>query len=102
MTWELLILEKEPPIISRWPQKCRADWDISFSDGVTYRCDSNTYIENDGIDKNDAEIQVDCIDFVGEYNTPVKQGESWPNCTETVVCGQPPEPPINGTRTRSI
>ena len=66
------------PILSRWPQKCRADWDVSFSDGVTYRCDSNTYIENDGIDKNDAEIQVDCIDFVGEYNTSVKQGESWP------------------------
>ena len=67
MTWQLLILEKEPPIILRWPQKCRADWDVSFSDGVTYRCDSNTYIENDGIDKNDAEIQVDCIiDFVGD------------------------------------
>ena len=22
MTWQLLILEKEPPIILRWPQKC--------------------------------------------------------------------------------
>ena len=56
----------------------RADWDVAFSDSVTYRCDNNTYIENDDIDKNDAQIQVDCIDFVGEYNTPVKQGEYWP------------------------
>ena len=77
----------------------RADWDVSFTDSVTYRCDTNTFIENDGIDKNDFEIQVDCIDFVGEYDTPVKQGKSWPNCTETVLCGQPPEPPVNGTIT---
>ena len=30
----------------------------------------------------------------GIYNIP----PTWPNCTETVVCGSPPEPTVNGSR----
>ena len=29
----------------------------------------------------------------------MRLGGQWPNCTQTVVCGQPPLPTVNGTRT---
>ena len=28
----------------------------------------------------------------------MRLGGQWPNCTRTVLCGQPPGPPVNGTR----
>ena len=77
----------------------RSLFEVAFNDYVTYRCDANTFIENDKIDHGDTDLEVQCIDIIGEYNTPIKQGDLWPNCTETVICGQPPEPPINGTIT---
>ena len=30
----------------------------------------------------------------GIYNVP----SAWPNCTETVLCGEPPETTVNGSR----
>ena len=39
--------------------------------------------------------QVQCITGEGIYNAP----EAWPNCTETVSCGTPVEPTVNGSRT---
>ena len=77
----------------------RANWDVAFGSSITYSCADNTYIELSQPDKGPREISVACIANEGVYNTPVKQGDKWPNCTETVVCGQPPVPPVNGTRT---
>jgi hypothetical protein len=56
---------------------------------------------------------VQCLAALGTYNIPLttnryvynitrttdslfKNGQ-WPNCTSTVNCGQPPDPPVNGT-----
>ena len=76
------------------------NFEVPFTTGyVIYRCDANTFIENEEIDPTQTEIKVYCVDAIGEYNTPVKQGSSWPNCTETVLCGQPPDPPTNGSIT---
>ena len=58
---------------------------------------------------------MQCLPTVATYNIPLitntyiyntsqpavrsfKTGK-WPNCTSTVVCGQPPAPPVNGTIT---
>ena len=79
--------------------KEESDWTIQFDSTVRYECEAGTHIENTEIDPTETYIDVECITDVGEYNTPVRQGGSWPNCTETVICGLPPEPPVNGTRT---
>ena len=79
--------------------KDETDWQIAFGGNVTYECEAGTHIENDEIDPTQTFIQVFCLQDVGEYDTPVRQGGSWPNCTLTVVCGLPPEAPVNGTRT---
>ena len=76
----------------------REDWDVGFSEEISYRCHPNTHIESEEIDPSQTSVSVSCLAGVGEYNTPVIQGASWPNCTETVVCGQPPLPPVNGSR----
>ena len=73
-------------------------WDIAFGEYITYKCEDGTWIENNEIDPTEDFIEVECL-TIGEYNTPVRQGETWPNCTETVVCGVPPDPPVNGSRT---
>ena len=70
-----------------------ANWDMAFGDHVRYECEDGTWIENEEIDPTKDFIDVECLADVGEYNTPVRQGNSWPNCTETVVCGVPPAPP---------
>ena len=77
----------------------QANWDVAFGSTIKYRCADNTFIENNLHDKGPREIDVTCIANEGVYNTPLLQGNSWPNCTETVACGQPPQPPVNGTRT---
>ena len=83
--------------ISLVPQ---SNWDTAFTTGyVRYRCDANTFIENQEDDPTQTEIKVYCINVIGEYNTPVRQGSTWPNCTNTVLCGQPPDPPVNGSIT---
>ena len=79
--------------------KEEANWDIAFGDNVRYECEDGTWIENEEIDPTEDFIDVECLTDVGEYNTPVRQGKSWPNCTKTVVCGVPPDPPVNGSRT---
>ena len=76
----------------------RNNWDVGFGENILYRCDSNTYIESEEIDPGQTELAVACLVDVGEYDTPVRQGNSWPNCTETVLCGPPPLPPVNGSR----
>ena len=87
-----------PPVENKINLVERNDWDVAFGSSVIYRCASNTHIENEEVDPTQTEISVSCVDQVGEYNTPVKAGGVWPNCTETVLCGQPPPPPVNGTR----
>ena len=74
------------------------NWTIPFGENVVYRCEDNTFIENDEVDPTKTSIEVECITDIGEYDTPVRQGINWPNCTETVSCGKPPELPVNGTR----
>ena len=68
------------------------DWHIDFGDKIRYQCDGSTHIENTEADPTVTEYLVEC-DPSGVYKTP----EIWPNCTETVRCGQPPEKPTNGS-----
>ena len=75
------------------------NWDIAFGSSITYECAPNTFIENNNDDPLERAINVDCIADQGIYNTPIVNGELWPNCTKTVICGQPPEPDVNVTRT---
>ena len=79
--------------------KDKNDWDVPFNDVITYVCDAGMHIENDEIDPTKTEYNVTCTDVIGEYNTPIVQGILWPNCTQTVICGDPLEPPVNGSRT---
>ena len=75
------------------------DVSIRLGENVTYKCNEGMFFENDTIfHPMKTEMQVECIEGVGEYNTPVIAGGQWPNCTATVNCGPPPEPPVNGTR----
>ena len=55
------------------------------------------HVENEEIDPTVTEYDVKCIDVIGEYDTPVRNSELWPNCTQTVICGQPLEAPVNGS-----
>ena len=41
------------------------------------------FFENAELDPTQHRIEVGCLDTVGEYNTPVRQGDLWPNCTQT-------------------
>ena len=41
------------------------------------------FFENAELDPTQHRIEVGCLDTVGEYNTPVRQGDTWPNCTQT-------------------
>ena len=78
--------------------KDEASWDIAFGESVRYECEEGTWIENEEVDPTKDFLDVECLTDIGEYNTPVRQGDSWPNCTQTVVCGIPPDPPVNGSR----
>ena len=88
-----------PPTDHHLKLKSRSNWDVDFGTSITYECETGMHFENDEIDPTQDNIDVECINEVGEYNTPVRNGNVWPNCTETVLCGKPPDPPINGTRT---
>ena len=66
---------------------------MEFKDTITYKCKENMFFENNEINKNIDSTQIECKDVVGEYDIPLE----WPNCTETVLCGLPPDPPFNGT-----
>ena len=88
-----------PPVENQITLVARSSWTVQFGQSIKYRCAANTFIEDDGDEPSQSEISVQCLQDEGIYNTPVKQGGLWPNCTETVVCGQPPEPAVNVTRT---
>ena len=87
-----------------------SNWDIPFGTSIRYECEAGTKIENEEIDPTETYIDVECLTGVGEYNIPEKVGDAWPskwlvsngniwpNCTETVICGLPPDPPVNGSR----
>ena len=66
---------------------------VPFGDTVMYKCDGNTFIENEEIDPTKTNITVQCLTTTGVYKLP----ETWPNCTETISCGPPPPPPEGGT-----
>ena len=68
----------------------RDNWIVPFNTKIWYRCDPNTKIENDEMNPTKTNISVKCIADKGIYDIP----EIWPNCTDTVVCGQPPPYPV--------
>ena len=70
-------------------------WEVSFGDTITYKCDEPRYFENDEVDPTMTELEVKCL-TTGEYESPPVLSAPWPNCTETVKCGQPPAKPVNG------
>ena len=77
------------------PQGSTVDnWHIDFGQKITYKCEGDRYIENDQLDPSETEYEVECSDL-GVYNIPTLTGDSWPNCTDTVRCGQPPDIPRN-------
>ena len=75
-----------------------SNWTVPFGASVTYSCAGRgQYFESNQTDPVEYSVSVECLEGVGEYNTPVRQGQAWPNCTSTVLCGPPPLPPLNGT-----
>ena len=88
-----------PPLENNLLLKAQTNWNVDFGDHVTYECPTGMHFENEEIDPTQTKIAVKCKGPVGEYETPFKLSNEWPNCTETVVCGNPPEPPVNGSRT---
>ena len=93
-----------PPVENQITLDDQSDWTVQFGAYVTYSCDPGTKIEDSGDDPTLTQINVYCIATEGVYNVPrIRQDYDiqsvWPNCTETVVCGQPPEPDVNVTRT---
>ena len=60
---------------------------------VTYKCKPNAYFENEEIDPTMTNASIKCLESNGTYQVPDK----WPNCTATVSCGKPIDPPINGS-----
>ena len=93
-----------PPVENQITLVDQPNWTVQFGSSVTYRCDPGTKIEDSGDDPTLTQIDVYCLTSQGVYDVPrIKQDYAiesvWPNCTETVVCGQPPEPDVNVTRT---
>ena len=75
----------------------RSDWDVPFSSEISYHCAPGQFFEDDTkVEPTDQSLAVVCLE-VGEYDTPVRQNKVWPNCTSTVLCPNPPQPPVNGT-----
>ena len=72
----------------------RTSWDVEFNTNITYNCEPGTWIERAEPSPTQNSLDVWCVENEGVYDIPA----SWPNCTETVVCGQPPQPPVNGSR----
>ena len=76
----------------------RTNWTVPFGTEIVYECAANTFIENQETTPTQTSLSVECLSGVGEYDTPVRTGGSWPNCTRTVLCGPPPPLPVNVTR----
>ena len=75
------------------------NWHVPFNDKVRYKCKAGTFVERAEPDPTLSLLDVSCVAGQGVYDTPVRQGGAWPNCTATVLCGDPPPPPVNGSRT---
>ena len=65
---------------------------VPFGKSAVYKCKDGFFIENNEIDPTKTESSIRCLTS-GEYNIP----DEWPNCTETVSCGKPLDPPVGGT-----
>ena len=61
----------------------RVNWTVGFGDYIMYECELGMFFENQELDPTQYQIEVGCMDTIGEYNTPVRQGDLWPNCTQT-------------------
>ena len=92
----------EPPPANDLLLRDHATWFVSFEEDIYYECAAGDFFENDELHPTQHEKKVKCITDLGTYNIP----STWPNCTTTVRCGQPPDvtpesPPWNenGTRT---
>ena len=89
----------QPPDANLNLELVTRNWHVPFNHKVRYKCKAGTFVERSEPSPTQSHIDVFCLAGVGEYNTPVRQGQLWPNCTATVLCGQPREPPVNGSRT---
>ncbi len=86
---------------------------VPFGSYITFNCTSGTFIETNQTDPSQTQVFVQCLSTTATYNIPTitntyvhnislvaaksyVQG-AWPNCTSTVLCGQPPLPPTNGS-----
>ncbi len=88
---------------------------VPFSSYITFNCSSGMYIESNQTEPSRSQVFVQCLPTVATYNIPpltstyvynmsvpaakTYVGGAWPNCTATIVCGQPPPMPVNGTIT---
>ena len=88
---------EEPPKENNLNLVERTNWDVAFETIITFKCDDGMHIENEEIDPSISQYGVKCIDMLGEYDTPMRNSKLWPNCTQTVLCGAPPQLPINGS-----
>jgi hypothetical protein len=76
-----------------------AHWHISFGSSVTYTCPSQHYFElpePSVVTPTQRTLAVKCLTS-GTYAIPPLSSKLWPNCTATVLCGQPPDWPRNGS-----
>ena len=87
-----------PPSENNLSLNQRTNWDVAFDTNISFSCDPGMHIENNEVDPTQDGFQVTCINNIGMYNTPIRENKLWPNCTQTVVCGAPLDPPLNGTR----
>ena len=73
-------------------------WDgalVPIGEALTYPCQAHQALQNATTDKRqaDTEVNVTCGED-GEFLYP----DPWPMCVETVHCGEPPLPPVDGLR----
>jgi hypothetical protein len=88
---------------------------VPFNSYLTFNCANGMFIESNQTDPSQNQVFVQCLSSTATYSIPpltntyvynvslpaVKTyvAGAWPNCTSTVVCGQPPAPPVNGSIT---
>lgn len=75
-------------------------WHVTFGTKIQYKCQGTQYIEMpeptyNQLDPEQNVFEIACLD-TGVYDTPPLNDKPWPNCTQTVRCGQPPDKPVNG------
>ena len=74
------------------------NWRLNFGSKIKYRCTGTKHFELPEPMESDPtwdELEVECLN-TGVYNTPILESKVWPNCTETVACGQPLPHPVDG------